>query len=153
LGSALFFFVVVRQCFLLSLSHSLSLARRVKLNTFAVNYTGLPFTCPLRDHRLLWGTLRFGWLVVLVASLGVVPHLGRALQLAPLPRTLLPPHHHAAPFAGLEVNAVVASAAEAAAAASAGLGGGFAFRVAFVSVLALNLGGTFAVEQAARRLA
>ena len=57
----------------------------MQLNTFAVNYCGAPFTQPLLQNKFLRNTLLFGWALVLVAAVDVVPFLRSQLELVALP--------------------------------------------------------------------
>ena len=130
----------------------------MQLNTFAVNYSGAPFTKPLREHTPLWIALRVGWLLVLVAASGLLPPLGRLLELTPLPGALRPASHMTANDSGLLGGGLGSGGSSgwvngAWSGAGGGGGGSIVFRVALMAVLGANAVAVYLVELAARSLA
>jgi len=112
------------------------------MNTFAVNYPGKPFTAPLHKNKPLWYMLLFGWALLLIASLDVLPFLRYHLELAQMPGALAP-----------TITADGDGDGGGMGMGGAGDAGGFGFRLALLGVLLGNLAAVAAVEMAARHLA
>ena len=56
--------------------------------TFAVNYVGHPFTTAIQDNKILYGCLRYSAMFVAAVACDVVPGLGSAFGLVPIPTNL-----------------------------------------------------------------